>query len=238
MSSLDDWIKSLPVKDQSFGAETVSELWDVLCELKRKDYLRPTLRSKRRTDFHKILRTSNGLFDVFNMLFSIPDENGKFVYGRNKNFVEHNKQYEFTEKRYVNLLVSESLSVFLRNVELFRSCFLFILKTVKDPKKTKKISKREEFSHSMGVGQLLYSVENICGDKGKKIKDKIDFNLRNCLSHGLFWIDGLMIRYATDISFNIQDKIALNDLWDKARKQSMFTQALIEIIPAWYSGDC
>jgi len=238
MPSLDDWIKSFHVNDQSFVAETVSELWDVLCELKRKGYLRPTLRSKRRADFHKILRTSNGLFDVFNMLFSIPNENGEFVYGRNKEFVEHNLKYEFTEKRYVNLLVSESLSVFLRNVELFRSCFLFILKTVKDPKKAKKKSKREEFSHRDTVGDLLYLLEIICGDKGTKIKDKIDYKLRNYLSHGLFWMDGFMIRYATDISFRTIDKISLLDLWDRARKQSMITQALIEVIPAWYSGDC
>lgn len=236
MPSLDDWIKSLPQKDQPFVAETVSELWDVLCELKRKGYLRPTLRSKQRKDFHKILRTSNGLFDVFNMLFSIPNENGEFVYGRNKEFVDHNQKYEFTEKRYVNLLVSESLSVFLRNVELFRSCLLFILKTV-DKTKMKKRSKRKEFWHTMAVGQLLRLLEKICGEKGKKVKEKIDYELRNYLAHGLFWLDGLMIRYATDISFSTIDAIPLGDLWNRAKKQNMITQALIEVIPAWYSGD-
>ncbi len=236
MPSLDDWIKTFPEEEQQFVAETISELWDLFCDLKRKGYLRPTLRSKKRKEFTEIFKTSNGLFDVFNLLFSIPNVKGEFVYGRNKKFVEHNQDYGFTEKRYVNLLISESLSVFSRNVELFRCCFLFVLKTTKKQKKKK--TNRKEFWHTMGVGQLLRLLEEICGDKGTKIKDKIDFNLRNYLTHGLFWLDGPMIRYATDISFSKIKEIRLDDLWKKARNQSRITQSLIEMIPAWYSDDC
>jgi len=237
MSPLDNFIKTFPKQEQAFIAETISELWNVFCDLKRKGYLRPTLRSKPRKDFHKILRTSNGLFDVFNMLFTIPNVNGKFVYGRNKEFVEHNRKYGFNEKRYVNLLLSESLSVFMRNVELFRSCFLFVLKTTERPKK-KKAKVRKEFNHKMGIGGLLIQLENICGSKGKKIKDKIDWELRNGLTHGLVWIDGWTIRYPTDITFTKINEIELKKLWEKARDQSKITQCLIELIPAWYSGDC
>jgi len=232
---LDNWIKSLPNEDQSSAGETVSELWDIFCELKKKAYLRSTLDSKQRKDFPEILRTSNGLFDVFNMLFTIPDVDGEFVYGRNKEFVEHNRKYGFNEKTYANLLLSESLSVFLRNVELFRSCFLFVLKTVRRPRKKKG---KKEFTHTMGIGQLLIQIECICGDKGKKIKDKIDWALRNGLTHGLFWIDRTTIRYPTDITFNELREIKLDDLWKKAKEQSKVTQCLIEVIPAWYSGDC
>jgi len=226
MPSLDDWIKTLPKKDQPFVAETISELWDLFGDLKGKGYLLPTLESEQRKDFPKILETSDGLFDVFNMLFSIPDVKGEFVYGKNKDFVEHNQDYGFTEKRYVNLLVSESLSVFLRNIELFRSCFLFVLKT------------KRGFSPRMGVGGLLIQLERICGDKGKKIKDKVNWMLRNGLAHGLFWLDGFTIRYATDISFREIKEIRLDDLWNEARKQSKVTQCLIKLVPAWYSGDC
>lgn len=237
MCPLDNWIKTLPKEDQPFVAETISELWDVFCDLKRRGYLRPTLKSERRKDFPKILRTSDGLSEVFNMLFSIPNVKGEFVYGRNKEFVEHNREYGFNEKRYVNLLLSESLSVFLRNVELFRSCLLFVLKTTKRPRK-KRVNRRKEFYHTMGIGELLSQLVSICGSHGKKIKDKIDWELRNGLTHGLLWTDGWTIRFSKDLTFTKQGAIKLDDLWKKARDQSKVTQCLINLIPAWYSGDC
>lgn len=227
----------MPKNDQPFVAETISELWDIFEDLKRKGYLRPTLESKQRKDFPEILRTSDGLSEVFNMLFSIPDVKGKFVYGRNKEFVERNREYGFTEKNYVNLLLSESLSVFLRNVELFRSCFLFVVETTERPR-NRKGDRRKEFYHDMGIGGLLNQLVRICGSKGEKIRNKIDWELRNGLTHGLLWIDGWAIRFSKDISFTKQGEISLGELWKKARDQSKITQCLINLIPSWYSGDC
>jgi hypothetical protein len=236
MFSLDNFIKTSPKDDQLFVAETVSELWDIFEDLKKKGYLRPSIRSQQRKDFPEVLRTSDGLFEVFNMLFTIPNVNGQFVYGRNKEFVNHNRKYGFTEKRYVDLLLSESLSVFLRNVELFRSCFLFVLKTVKRQRKMK--TKQKEFYHNMGIGELLYQLVSICGSKGKKIKDKVDWELRNGLTHGLVWMDRHTIHYSKDITFTKQGTIRLDELWKKARHQSEVTQCLINLIAAWYSSDC
>jgi len=224
---LDNIIKKFPKEDQPFVAETVSKLWDIFEDLKKKGYLRPTLESKQRKDFPEILRTSDRLFEVFNMLFAIPTVDGKFVYGRNKEFVEHNREYGFNDKTYSYLLLSESLSVFLRNVELFRSCFLFVLDTTKRP-----------FFSTMGIGQLLNKLVSICGSKGEKIKDKVDVELRNGLTHGLMWTDKLTIHYSKDISFTERGKIRLDKLWKKARTQSIVTQCLVKLIPAWYSGDC
>lgn len=70
------------------------------------------------------------------------------------------------------------------------------------------------------------------------MKDKIDWELRNGLTHGLVWIDGLTIRYSKDIEFTEQGEIRLDDLWEKANNQSKVTQCLINLVPAWSSGDC
>jgi hypothetical protein len=70
------------------------------------------------------------------------------------------------------------------------------------------------------------------------MKDKIDWELRNGLTHGLVWIDGLTIRCSKDIEFTEQGEIRLDDLWKKANNQSKVTQCLINLVPAWCSGDC
>ena len=70
------------------------------------------------------------------------------------------------------------------------------------------------------------------------MKGKIDWELRNGLTHGLVWIDGLTIRYSKDIEFTEQGEIRLDDLWKKANNQSKVTQCLINLVPAWCSGDC
>jgi hypothetical protein len=236
MCPLDNWIKTLPKQDQPLVAKTLSELWDVFEDLEQKGHLRQNLRNGKRKDFVEIIRTSNGLFEAFNMLFAISDVKGEFVHRRNRKFVEQNREYGFNEERYAHLLLSESLSVFLRNVELFRSCFLFVLKTTERPK-SKRAKKKKGFYHKMGIGEVLNQLVNICGSKGRKIKDRIDVKLRNGLTHELVWIDGLTIHYSEDVTFAKLGEIRLDDLWKKASDQSKLTQCLINLIPAWYSGD-
>jgi hypothetical protein len=236
MCPLDNWIKTLPKQDQPHVAKMLSELWDVFEDLERKRHLRENLRNAKRKDFVEIIRTSNGLFGAFNMLFAIPDVKGEFVHGRNRKFIEHNREYGFNEEKYVHLLLSESISVFLRNVELFRSCLLFVLKTAKR-QKNKKVEEESRFYHKMGIGELLNQIVNICGNKGIKIKDRIDVKLRNGLTHGLVWIDGLTMHYSEDVTFVKVGEIKLDDLWKKASDQSKLTQCLINLIPAWYSED-
>lgn len=235
--SLEDWINDLPEKDRDLARETISQLWDIFTELYKQGYLRENLESEERKVFIEILKTSNRLFDTFNMLFGISDFQGKFIRGRNKEFVEHNKNYGFTEIRFANLLFSESISVFLRNVELFRCCFLFVLKTRKRKKRRKgEKTKQYPFFHEMGIGQLLNALVHVCGGKGEKIKKKINCNLRNGLTHGLFWIDKLEVIYSTDITLSPAKRrqVKLDKLWMEAFKQSVITQCLIETIADWY----
>jgi hypothetical protein len=230
--TLDNWIMSSPKEDRLFIAKTTLEIWDLFLDLEQKKFLRTTLKSDERKDFPEVLRTSDGLFDAFNMLFNIPTPHGAFVSGRNREFVEHNGKYGFTETRYIFLLLSESMSVFLRNVELFRACFLNILVTEKRKKGSK-----YPFWHNMGIGDLLNRLVGVCGSKASSISAKIDCTLRNALTHNLVWQKGFYIHYAKDITFTSKKRgvIRLDDLWKKASYQSKVTQCLIKTLVEWYA---
>jgi hypothetical protein len=233
--SLEGWIRNLPEKDRALARETVSQLWDIFIELDKQGYLKENVRGQAKY-FVNVLQTSNGVFDSFNMLFGISDLKGKFVRGRNKKFVDHNKEFGFTERRFVNLLLSDTMFVFLKNVELFRASFLVMLKTQKRQKSTKKQKKQQyPFFPEMGIGQLLNELVCVCGEKGEKIQKKINVNLRNGLAHGLFWTEGWDIVYSKDITFDPKKlgRIGLDKLWIIAFKQSVITQCLIETIPEW-----
>jgi hypothetical protein len=231
--SLDNWIMSKPKEDRHLIAKTISEIQDVFKDLEQKKYLRTTLRSEERKHFPEILRTFDGLSHAFSMLFNIPFNNETFVRGRSREFVEHNKKYGFNENGYVNLLLSESLSEFLRNAELFRCCFLFVLETDKCREEKRE---RCPFFKTMTLGRLLDQLESVCESKGKKVRDMIDVNLRNALTHGLVWLEGCHLHYSKDITFSkeARDKIRLDRLWEKASYQDKVTQCLIQTIADWY----
>ena len=151
MVTLDDWIMSSPPRDRLFIAKTTLNVWDLFVELEKRNYLKKSLRIQERKDFPEVLRTSDGLIDSFNMLFNIPTSNDGFIDGRNRDFIENNRQYGFTDTRYAFLLLSESMSVFQRNVELFRACLLSVIET-----KKRKAAQKEKypFWDTMGIGEL------------------------------------------------------------------------------------
>jgi hypothetical protein len=234
--SLNDWINSVPDNNRDLAKETISQIWDVFVELDKQGYLKKSLHGEPKY-FLNIVLTSNGIFDSFNMLFGIPDLENKFVRGRNKKFVEHNKEFGFTENRYIYLLLSDSMFVFLKNVELFRTSFLIVLKTQKRTKhKVGQKKQQYPFFPEMGIGQLLNALVHTCGKKGEAIKKKIRVDLRNGLAHGLFWNEDWDIVYSKDTTFNPEKigRIRLDKFWETAFKHSLITQCLIETIPEWY----
>lgn len=233
MASLGDWITELPKENQRLALEITSDLWDVFINLDKKQYLLTTLATPKRQNILDVMLMSNGLTSAFNALLTIPILQGKLIRGRNREFVAHNKKYGFDEKMYLYLLLSESISVFLRNVELFRSCFLFVLKT-----KPREITRKEKypFYDDMGIGSLLHQIARCSGTSGEKTLKRIEVDLRNGLTHGLVWKEGLNIAYSMDITFTEIKKISLEDLWKKAMLQGIVTQCLIRLIPAWYNA--
>ncbi len=119
-SLVDEFISKLSPKDQKQGLDIISDLREIFQELEKRGILRLTLRDGfERTKFLSVMKTSDKLNDVYNMLFQIFEERG-----RSKKFAEYNKNYGFTEDRLAFLFLSEIISTFLRTTELFRNCFL------------------------------------------------------------------------------------------------------------------
>lgn len=220
MSEVDDFLVSLSPEEQSFALHVTSRLQDVFEELARQGYLRTSLRAGiERLNFTKILEDSDYLFGSYNMLFNIFRERGG-----SREFLRHNEKFGLYEKGLAYLFLSESVSTFLRNIELFKNCFLFILKM------------RRGFRIRMTLGQLLQKLVEVTGTKGEAIAEKIDVDLGNGLAHGSFWVDKTELIYCEDITLKEQKRIRLDKLWINTRRQSITTQCLIRLIVDWYSG--
>ena len=221
MSILDKFIGSLSDSDeQRYALSIVSYLRGIFEDLEKKGYLRAELRGNvERSDFVKILEDSDKLFESYNMLFRIFEEKGK-----SQEFVRYNEKFGLGDKGLAYLLLSESISAFQRNVELFKNCFLHILKA------------RRGFTAKMTLGKFLCKLVDVTGTKGEAIAGEIDWNLRNCLTHGLFWMDRVELVYCEDITLKKQSRIGLDKLWMKTRNQSLVTQCLIKLIVDWFTG--
>lgn len=219
MSLVDEFINELSGKEQKEALGIVSNLHQIFEDLKKQGILRLSLRDGyERTKFVNIMKTSDKLNDVYNMLFRIFEERG-----RSRKFAEHNNRFGFTEDRLAYLFLSEVLSTFLRTTEQFRNCFLFTLKS------------RKGFTSRMGLGQLFKQLIKVAL-RSKAISKKMDVDLRNALAHGMFWMEGIMLNYYEDIRMKKKRSIRMDHLWGKVREHSRFTQCLIRFIADWYTG--
>lgn len=220
MSLLDRFIASLSPKEQQYALQVASNLQDIFEDLRKKGHQRTKLRGeKERSNFISILRDSDNLFASYNMLFRIFGEKG-----RSKEFVIHNEKFGLYDKGIAYLFLSESISTFQRSAELFKNCFLFTLKA------------RRSFRAKMTLGQFLQRLVDVTGTKGKAIAEEIDVDLRNGLAHGLFWMDGVELIFCADVTLKKQERIRLDALWIKTRKQSIVSQCLIKLVADWFEG--
>jgi hypothetical protein len=225
VSQVDDFISKLDMKSQRQALKVIETLDENFNILKTKGYLRDTLRvNVERTKFVNIMKNSNRLFAAYNMLFRVFEKKGM-----SRKFAEHNKPFRFYEQGLAYLFLSESIATVLRTAELFRNCFLYVLKTTR---------KRSEngFWSNMTLGQLLIQLDKITEGKSYNITEKLDVELRNALAHGLFWMDGSVLVYCKDVTLKNPKKIIVSELWIKTAEQSKIAQCLITFVADWYYG--
>jgi len=87
----------------------------------------------------------------------------------------------------------------------------------------------------------LKSLNALGIEKADKLNG-IDYNLRNGLSHCLFWVDEkgdtehskAHLHYSKDITFKNISWIDIADLYSKMRKQSIYTNCLLNVIADYF----
>lgn len=236
MSLTDEFIERLPANEQLLGSKIASNLTDIISDLDKRGYLRSELKEQQgEEDRNKIM---NVLWNVrktthaFNMFFDMyvdkikPDSKQRL-----KKFLELNKPYGLTENDLRYLLYSQMIFVFLQNAEEFRAALLFIMKLDKDKKINGKTT----------LGKLLTRLEELGIKKAETLTD-VDYELRNALSHGLFWFDEKgdlhhpkpHLHYSKDITFQNASWISLADLYSKMRNQSIYTNCLLNVMADWF----
>ena len=220
---IEKFCKELPKEDRPLCRQLGSDFRDLLSDLKKKGYLRSELKEK---DSEYVIENSRKVTDAFNKFKEMYVDKE-----RQKKFIELNKPYGMTKTDLNYLLYSTSVSVFLLNIEVFRAFLLFILQLPIPYKKNP-----EYINCKTTVGKLLNRLKEMGIEKADALSD-IDYELRNGLSHGLFWLEQgdsehskPHLHYSTDIAFKNIKLISFDGLLSKTKNQTIHTICLLYAI--------
>jgi hypothetical protein len=212
---------------------------EMLKDLEKKGYLRTELRGKngQRALILKVILNVRKITETFNHWFDIyvdmakPDSKQKL-----KRIIEIG---ELSEEQTVILLFSEMIFVFLQNIEELRYILLHSLKLpifIKGD--NRKIDKKTPLK------QLLIGLDKLGIKNAPELNKLIESDLRNGLSHGLFWFERknkdcseTHLYYSKDMQFEeVCGPIGISELFEKTRKQSMYTNCLLNVIADWFEN--
>lgn len=240
MSLSDEFVKSLPADEQLKGSKMISDLQEIMDFMNLKGYLRLELCGMQgeveRVKIMNVLQNTLSMTKAFNMFFDMyvdkikPDSKKRLI-----SFLELNKPYGMNEEDIIYLLFSNMIHTFLINAEEFRATLLFILKLPIH------YSKRKKINRITTLGQLLLAFKEIGVSQIDTLLKDIDYDLRNGLSHSLYWVDikdahytEPHLHYSEDITFDSVKLIGITDLYKKTRLQSLYTNALLNVIADWF----
>jgi hypothetical protein len=240
LSITDEYCNSNAVDDKEkiFCYRTSLLFCEMLKDLETKGYLRTELRGKDGQrelilkailNVRKITETFNHWFDIY-LDMAKPDSKQKL-----KRIIEIS---ELREEEAVILLFSDMIFVFLQNIEEFRYMLLHILKlpiTIKDDRK---------IDEKTTLNQLLKRLSKLGIKNAPELSKVIEADLRNGLSHGLFWFEKkdkdcseTHLYYSKDTQFGeVSGPIGISELFLKTRAQSLITNCLLNIIADWFEG--
>jgi len=241
MSLTDEYCNSNAVneKEKILCYRTSLLFCEMIKDLETKGYLRTELRGKngQRELILKTILNVRKITEAFNHWFDIyvdmakPDSKQKL-----KRIVEIG---ELSEEEAVILLFSNMIFVFLQNIEEFRYTLLHSLKLpISIKANNTKIDKRT------ALKQLLRGLNTLGIKNASELSKLIEGDLRNGLSHGLFWFERkdkdcseTHFYYSKDTEFEeVCGPIGISELFEKTRNQSMYTNCLLNVIADWFEN--
>ncbi len=225
MSYVDSFCQMVDQRHRRQCFEFSSDLQELFADLDKKGYIDSVFDrelshvQKKRTE--KVLWNMIDMTLSFNMLYdniedvarALPDSIG------------------FSHLR--RIIYSQEIVIFLQAVESFREHLLLFLKM---PIHYTSGNQRRTVNEKTGIGGLLRALDEIGIAKSSEILSRIDYRLRNGLSHFLFWFDENMehIYYSKDIKFQEVERISIRELHEKVTLQSIYTRCLINLVLDWF----
>jgi hypothetical protein len=237
MSWIEKFCEELPEEDQPLCRQLGLDFRDLLSDLKKKGYLRSELKEKGeegKVNSEYVIENLRKVTDAFNKFKEMYVDKD-----RQKKFIELNKPYGMTKMDLNYLFYSTSVSVYLISIEVFRAFLLFIMKL---PIHYEVEGKSKYMNSTATLRPLLKCLTELKIEKADALSD-IDCELRNGLSHGLFWLHEQgdseyskpHLHYSTDVTFENIKPIGFADFLSKMREQVIHTLCLLYAIGDWFS---
>ena len=237
--------KDLRKEERISCFQVASSFYDMLRDLDERSFLRSDLKFEKeghRIRFMDILWNVRKVTNAFNKFFDVYAE--KIKPNSKQKLRKFMEVGNFTEEELRYLLYSEMVFVFLQNIEEFRSIMLFILKLpINYVIENNGMKKRIRISKKTTIGKLLKYLEEMGIKNSDILNEAIDVELRNGLSHCLFWFHEKgdeecpkpHLHYSEDVEFQRIHFINIADLYLKMRNQSIYTNCLLNVIGDWFS---
>ena len=145
---------------------------------------------------------------------------------------------ELSEEEAVILLFSEMIFVFLQNIEQLRYTLFHTLKLPISVKNDGDIDKKT------ALNQLFIRLNKLGIKNACELSKLLEGDLRNGLSHGLFWFERndeecseIHLHYSKDSEFTkVVGPVGISELSKITRNQSLYTNCLLNVIADWFEG--
>jgi len=240
MSLTDEYCNSdnMTEAEKSLYYRTSLLFCQMLKDLEKKSFLRFDIvaAKKEQKHFLDVMWNVRKITNAFNVWFDVyvdrrkPDSKQKL-----KKIMEIG---DITEEEALYLLFSQMIFVFLQNIEELRSALLYVLKLPILVQNNHMINERTT------LNPLFSGLKNLGIINAEAVAGVLEGDLRNGLSHSLFWFEmkdndcsELHLHYSKDVAFNkISSPIKITDLYLKTRKQALITNCLLNVIADWFDN--
>lgn len=199
---------------------------NLFTELRSKGYVKEVVHVEQMRAGLKIIK----LMDTFSLAYNSINE--IFQDKKELEFAKIVAPFDISETNVSYIWYSLTLSGFVNQTELLKTCMLLILLTEKPPRKGKR--RPDTIYDDETLGSMLHKLAKF-SEYGKDLKNEINKELRNSIVHGCYWIENGMMYYATDPSFSdVKSMTLANFITKQAKRHNLISQSFIRFFPRWF----